>query len=269
MSGEAGPLLSIVIPTKDSACTLEACLRSIAEQDYRNHEIIVVDCFSKDGTPDIAKGYGATVIQSDAGPAGARNTGFGMAAGNILVSIDSDMILEPSLLSDIVASIDGHGALIIPEVGHGDDFFSRCKDLEKRCYIGDPIVESARAFRREAFDAVGGYDPGLHFGEDLDFHSRLALRFSIGRVRSNIMHDTSGMSLLSQMKKSFIYGKTLPRYLEKDPRSPLMDAGRRIFFIRYFHRLREDPLHAIGLFFIKIFEHISGLAGLLSAKLGL
>jgi glycosyltransferase involved in cell wall biosynthesis len=55
------PLVSIIIPTKNSAEFLEQCLISIKNQSYKNIEIIVVDNFSKDSTREIAKRYGATI----------------------------------------------------------------------------------------------------------------------------------------------------------------------------------------------------------------
>ena len=262
--------MSIVIPTKDSACTLEACLSSITAQDYRNHEIIIVDCFSRDGTIAIAERFGAKIIQSSSGRSEARNLGFSVSQGPILLSIDSDMLLEPSVLGEIASSMHGDGGLIIPEVGHGADFLSRCKDLEKRCYLGDPLVESVRAFTRDAFMAVGGYDPALIFGEDWDIHNRIISSFSIGRISSRMMHDTSNASLFSQFRKAYLYGRTFPAYLAKgQPQARAMLDPKRIFFIRNFHKLKKEPLNAIGLFFIKGFEYAFGLVGFLSAKLGL
>ena len=57
------PLVSVIIPTKNSARTIEACLRSVKYQDYKNIEIIVVDNFSTDGTQEIAKKYTEKVYE--------------------------------------------------------------------------------------------------------------------------------------------------------------------------------------------------------------
>jgi glycosyltransferase involved in cell wall biosynthesis len=57
------PLVSIVIPTKNSARTLEKCLVSIKNQAYENIEIIVVDNYSTDGTYEIAGKYTTKVFQ--------------------------------------------------------------------------------------------------------------------------------------------------------------------------------------------------------------
>ena len=55
------PLVSVIIPTKNSSKTLTQCLDSIKNQDYENIEIIVVDNHSKDNTLEIAKCYTNTV----------------------------------------------------------------------------------------------------------------------------------------------------------------------------------------------------------------
>jgi glycosyltransferase involved in cell wall biosynthesis len=56
-------LVSIIIPTKNSARTIQACLESCKDQTYQNIEIIVVDNFSTDGTFEIAKKYTDNVFQ--------------------------------------------------------------------------------------------------------------------------------------------------------------------------------------------------------------
>ena len=56
-------MVSVVIPTYNSERTLEKCLKSIVDQTYKNIEIIIVDKFSEDKTVEIAKSYGARIIQ--------------------------------------------------------------------------------------------------------------------------------------------------------------------------------------------------------------
>lgn len=56
------PLVSIIIPTYNSAKTLEICLQAIKAQSYQNIEIIVVDNNSLDETKEIAQKYADKVI---------------------------------------------------------------------------------------------------------------------------------------------------------------------------------------------------------------
>ncbi|HUV83592.1 MAG TPA: glycosyltransferase family A protein [archaeon] len=55
-------LVSVIVPTRNSASTIEMCLRSIKKQTYLDIEIIVVDNYSEDGTTEIAKEYGTMVF---------------------------------------------------------------------------------------------------------------------------------------------------------------------------------------------------------------
>ena len=48
------PLVSVIVPTKNSQATLGACLHSIKAQTYPHIELIVVDNFSTDGTLALA-----------------------------------------------------------------------------------------------------------------------------------------------------------------------------------------------------------------------
>ena len=71
------PEISIVIPTLNEEVNLRTCLASIAIQKYPKEaiEIIVVDNVSNDGTADVARAAGATLLTSaarDAYPVGAR-----------------------------------------------------------------------------------------------------------------------------------------------------------------------------------------------------
>jgi arabinofuranan 3-O-arabinosyltransferase len=192
----------------------------------------------------------------------SRNIGFSKAKGEIFVSIDSDMVLEPTLLQDIMERMDGFGALVIPELGCGSGFLSRCKSLEKQCYIGDEAIESARAFTREAFEAVAGYDPNLHMAEDHDLHWRVSQRFPVGRTRSKLYHDTCHLSLLTDLKKSFRYGRSLPRYLaKKDSGGGTWMHARKNLIKECASRFTQDPQAALGLMVLRALEHLAGAFG--------
>ena len=59
------PLVSVIVPTYNSAMTLDECLRALKGQDYKNIEIIVTDSFSKDNTKEIASKYGAKILDAE------------------------------------------------------------------------------------------------------------------------------------------------------------------------------------------------------------
>lgn len=84
------PLISIVIPTKNSANTLDSCLRSIVTQTYHNIELVIVDSQSTDRTIEIAGEYSAKIIETQWGLLGARFLGFKASKGDYILYLDSD-----------------------------------------------------------------------------------------------------------------------------------------------------------------------------------
>src|SRR5258708_40211689 len=92
------PLVTVVVPTKNSAVTLDACLESIVKQTYRHIELIVVDNKSSDTTKDIAKVYTTSVFDKGPERSAQRNFGAVKGKGEVLVFIDSDMILSPHIV---------------------------------------------------------------------------------------------------------------------------------------------------------------------------
>jgi glycosyltransferase involved in cell wall biosynthesis len=263
-------LISVVIPTKNSGETLLKCLQSLEAQTLRDFELIIVDGCSTDSTVAIARRFTDKVFVSSCSLPSARNLGFSQAQGEIFISIDSDMILESGLLAETAEKAAEYDALIITEVGYGTNFISRCKDLEKRCYVGDPIIESARVFRRRVFEDVGGYDGSLLFGEDWDIHCRVSDGFRIGRTESRVLHNTEAIALFEDLRKAYRYGRSLPNFLAKNhARTSEWLDPRRAFFIRKFPQLAKEPVSALGLFILKHLEYSAGFLGFVSTKLGL
>lgn len=222
------PTVSFVVPTRNSARTISACVMSLRNQTYPNVEIVVVDNDSTDATARLARDAGAdTVVIAGPERCAQRNRGAADSAGEYVVFIDSDMVLEPAIAAQIVEQFAAHphlGALIIPERSFGDGFWTKCRVLEKSLYVGNESVEAARAFRREVFDAVGGWNEDLTAAEDWDLDDRIRAHGTIvGRVPAFIWHDEGRLRLRGTFGKKRYYGQWIAAYLDTHD-----DGSRRI-----------------------------------------
>jgi glycosyltransferase involved in cell wall biosynthesis len=154
------PLVSVVIPTYNSEKTLAKCLESIKNQTYKNTESIIVDNFSTDKTTEIAREHGANVIEIEAIRSKARNIGIQQSKGYFVLCIDSDMELTQKVVEKCVKifQLDKNaGGVIIPEKSIGDNFWVKVRDFE-RSFYEDTEIESARFFRKDLIEEVGGYE---------------------------------------------------------------------------------------------------------------
>ena len=96
------PLISINLPTYNSIKTFEVVLKSIAEQTYKNYEIIVGDYCSSDGTPELALKYGCKVFNDPKKLLNTRYLQLKESKGELIVFICSDTVLDKTLLERIV-----------------------------------------------------------------------------------------------------------------------------------------------------------------------
>ena len=107
--------VSVVIPTYNRRPILEKCLLALEQQQacplIDRYEVVVVDDGSTDGTPDWLR-QNATrfphvrlIEQSHGGPAEGRNRGVDHAQGDVIVFIDSDLVVTESFLSCHASSL--------------------------------------------------------------------------------------------------------------------------------------------------------------------
>ena len=270
MAAGGASAVSVVVPTRNSARTLAACLESIRTQAHEPLELVVVDNDSSDGSHDLAGRWADVVLRAGPERSAQRNRGASEATGAFLLFVDSDMVLEPDVVAACMEVVGrGADAVVIPEQSFGDGFWARCKALERSCYVGDDSIEAARFFRRELFEAVGGYDESLAGTEDWDLHQRARQSGArIGRVDALIWHDEGRLRLGPLAAKKFHYGRTFGRYLAKHPRLARSQAQPfRQAVVRHRRRLAADPVTAAGMFLMKVSEGVAGGAGLVSARL--
>lgn len=262
------PLVSIIVPTRNSAKNIEACLKSIKNQTYSNIEIIVVDNYSKDDTGIIAQRYGRVYVL---GPerSNQRNFGAAQSTGDFLVFIDSDMELSATVVEECVReALDKDAdAVYIFEISVGEGFWTKCKALERSCYKYSSI-EAARFFKREVFFSVNGYDENLVAAEDWDLSSRVKKAgFSFSRINALIKHHEGKLTLPNTIRKKFNYGLTINHYMrkhQKESRQQLIVM--HLSFLKSYKRLLSNPLTTLGLMVMKICEFSASLCGILVNK---
>jgi len=100
------PLVSVVIPTYNSADFLIQALNSVLNQTYSNYEIIVVDDGSSDNTSQAIEPWRSQIryiYQDNQGVAAARNRGIDAATGDFIAFLDADDLFLPQKLQQQVA----------------------------------------------------------------------------------------------------------------------------------------------------------------------
>ena len=104
------PFLTIVIPTKNEEENLPRLLMSIRAQTFSDYEIVVADASSTDKTREIARSYGARVVDGDV-PGPGRNRGAAVAMGHVILFLDADVTMTSTkFLSENLEEMKRKGA---------------------------------------------------------------------------------------------------------------------------------------------------------------
>jgi glycosyltransferase involved in cell wall biosynthesis len=265
-------LVSVVIPTYNSEKTLAKCLRSIKNQTYKNIEIIIVDKNSRDKTVEIAKNYNAKIFQLNAERTEAKNFGLRKAIGKYVCFIDSDMELTKNVIEECVNLIEKDekiGGIIIPERSVGGSFWAKVRDFERGFYAGTEI-ESARFFRKDLAEKVGGFDEDIIFFEESTLPQKMEkLGYNVkARVNAEILHHEEDFSIWKWLKKKYYYGKTASIYREKYKDSSKKQTSLFYRFSLFFRNKRfySELLLAFGVITLKLLEYFSAGLGYLASK---
>lgn len=189
------PKYAVIIPTYNSARTLDALLASLAQQTFTDFEVMVVDDASTDETPEVVAKHavGYERLPANGGPALARNLGAGRTSAPWLVYTDADTEFTPDTLRQIDAVLDrcDADALVGSYAGKPANagFAPRYKALWEYCMIDARLALNEKQLcpigtwaprpgvvRRSVFDAVGGFRTTFRGAdlEDMEFGYRMA-----------------------------------------------------------------------------------------------
>jgi len=268
---KAQPLVSVIIPTKNSARTLDKCLKSIQDQTYPNIEIILVDNNSIDNTKEIAKKYTNKVYNK--GPERSAQTNYGVkkSSGEYVYKIDSDFILDPEVVSQCVQKAnEGYDAVVVhnsPDINVS--WIAKVRKFEVDMYKYDITHSSARFVKKEVYNNISGFNPNITAGEDYDFQNKLnRAGYKTGFIDAEALHLGEPTHLIPHLKKYFDYGKDFINYEKenKEESSKQLGVFRSVYF-RNWKKFLKHPLMTIIFVYYTTLKYLFGGLGFLYAKI--
>ncbi len=189
------PAVSVLLPVRDAAATLDACLDSIACQTREDHEILAVDDGSRDTTPAILAARAArdprirVLRPGRIGLAAALNLGLEAARAPLVARMDGDDLMHPRRLELQLRTLAETPALdlvscrvrLFPRRGlragyrHYEGWLNRSLSpaaVRAQMYVESPLPHPSVVYRRHRILELGGYRDG-DFPEDYDLWLRL------------------------------------------------------------------------------------------------
>ena len=219
--------VTVVVTTRNSSRTIERCLLSLRQQS-QPCPIVVIDNNSSDGTAEIAKPLADVVINAGPERSAQRNLGARSMPASVFGFIDSDMYVGATVVADAAKAIRaGAGAIIVPERTIGEGYWSSVRAFERSFYEGHDIIEAARFYRADVFDALEGFDERLTGPEDWDLTIRAREIASIDRIEGWIEHDEGRVRYLDGCRKKAYYAGGLRRFGKKYGMAALARVGDR------------------------------------------
>jgi glycosyltransferase involved in cell wall biosynthesis len=184
---DATPAVTVVVPVYDGERTIAACLEALLAQDFAGPvELVVVDNRSTDATRQIVARYPVRLLEERRlqSSYAARNLGVARSLGRILAFTDADCEPAPDWLTRLTRALAADDACgvagrIEPRrtAASAVERYQAGRALRAERAFAHPVLPFAQtanaAFPREVFERVGGFDPGLVFGGDLDFSWRV------------------------------------------------------------------------------------------------
>ncbi|HEY1758092.1 MAG TPA: glycosyltransferase [Bryobacteraceae bacterium] len=173
-SAMAAPSIAVITPVRNGMAHLQETIECVMAQQYAPLEMIVVDDGSTDGSGALARSLGSCrVLETPGiGPAGARNLGIRASNSDLLMFLDADDLLGPSVFQSSVEALLG-----APEAGFAQGCVQNFKmrpdgrmNIFTRPYRY--INVGSGVWRRSVFETIGLFDESLRYCEDLDFFMR-------------------------------------------------------------------------------------------------
>ena len=176
-------MITILLPFRNAAATLDAAIASIASQSLLSWELLLIDNASSDASTTTAQSWAERdlriklIHEQNVGIAHALNTGLAQARTPYIARMDADDIAHPERLAKQLAFLEAHPEIGVlgtrtrfettVELSHGMrsfvDWQNRITTSHEhyvKRFVDVPLAHPSVMFRRELVDRFGGYDTG-------------------------------------------------------------------------------------------------------------
>lgn len=215
--------IRVVVPARNAAWCVQACLSGLFAAGFTRDEVIVVDDGSTDASAELARAAGVGVISHPVGlgAAAARNRGAREAGAAILFFVDADIVVHADVrqrLLDFFRTQPGVDAVF----GSYDDK-PACRKVTSQYrnllhhYVHCQGPERPRSFwtgcgavRAEAFDRIGGFDERQRMMEDVEFGIRLTDAGGVVALYSRLRCKHLKSWSLAGMVRADVFDRAVP-----------------------------------------------------------
>jgi GT2 family glycosyltransferase len=243
------PRISVLMPCFNHGAFIDEAVESVLGQTCQDFEILIVDDGSTDpATRDKLESYqrpATTVLRTEnRGLPAARNHAARHASGELYCALDADDRLAPTWFEKATRLLDERPSVAF--VSHWLETFGdeRWTWTPERCDLQSLLarnaVNGAALVRRDAFDAVGGYDETMREGcEDWDFWLRLVERGFDGAIIPEVLfyYRRRADSMSRLMLEAAAYRRPLDALITRH------EAAYRANLVNVILAKEEESLH--------------------------
>lgn len=201
MKDSAPPtFFSIIIPLYNKENYIVTTLNSVLNQTFPDFEVIIINDGSTDNSESLVKAITDSRIKlfttKNRGVSSARNHGISLAKSNNIALLDADDYWHSNHLFELKKLMETfpdaglycnnyeiyHTQSMVRPARFNFDFNTAClllDDFFKASLINGVAWTSAVGFKKNKFNALGGFNPNLKTGQDTDLWIRFALKHEI------------------------------------------------------------------------------------------
>ncbi len=233
-------MISVIVPVRNAAGTLAACLQALTQQafDPAGYEVIVVNDGSTDDTSALARRYPVRVVDlPPSGPAAARNQGVALAQGELVLVTDGDCAPAPDWVAHMAAAfaapevMGARGAYRTHQTALVARFvqqeYQDKYDRTARRRSIDFIDTYSAGYRRAVFVENGGFETAFPAPsvEDQEFSFRLAEKgYRLVFVPDALVYHQHDATLAEYLRRKFWIGYWKAFLLRWHPEKALGDS---------------------------------------------
>lgn len=225
------PKYSIIIPIYNRPDEAEELLASLAKQNYKNFDVLMIEDGSTEDCSEIIKNYAKDLdikyhFKANSGPGDSRNVGMSMATGEYLIFFDSDCIIPPQYFEEVEKQLaetplDAFGG---PDSAHPDfSKFQKAVSYAMTSIITTGGVRGKKSkldqFQPRSFNMgisqavykkVGGYTD-VTPGEDPDLSYRIMnAGFKVGLIEKAYVFHKRRIDFSKFIKQVYKFGIMRP-----------------------------------------------------------